>query len=272
MVYWESGRTGLGPYGLLILPFALAGAWLARHRLRTHPLAVPVLIATLFYIVWILSGTSQRVRHVLPVYPVLLIAATVAAVRFAETRRMAAPLVAAVAVAIVIQTGGAAAYGMNYLRHLATGESREAFLARSVARYGPVPWINAHLGPNDRLLYTERQIAYLIDVPTYGAFPHYQNLVDLRPGESDPKRFLAEIRALGITHVLMAPSLGDFAAGTRHIWTDELGAYLLALQRAGCAHVLHTDTMVAPTSRTVPTFGSNTVSSDVVGIDRDCRL
>src|SRR6185436_3667699 len=114
----------------------------------------------------------------------LLIAATVAAARFAESRRVVLPLVAAVVVTIVIQTGGAAAYGMNYLRHLATGESREAFLARTVARYGPVPWINGHLGPNDRLLFTERQIAYLIDVPTYGAFPDYQNLVDLRPGES----------------------------------------------------------------------------------------
>jgi 4-amino-4-deoxy-L-arabinose transferase-like glycosyltransferase len=270
-VYWESGRTGLGPYGFLILPFALAGAWLARDRIRSHPLAVPVLIAMLFYLVWILSGTSQRVRHVLPLYPILLIAATLAAVRFAERLRVTAPLAAAIALAIIVQTGGAAAYGMNYVRHLATGESREAFLARTVARYGPVPWINAHLGPGDRLLYTERQIAYLIDVPTYGAFPHYQNLIDLRPGESDPKRFLAEIRALGISHVLMAPSLAEYAAGKRHIWTDELGAYLLALQRAGCVRVLHTDTMVAPLSRTVPTFGSNTVSSDVVAIDRDCR-
>jgi 4-amino-4-deoxy-L-arabinose transferase-like glycosyltransferase len=272
MEIWDAGRTGLGPYGLLILPFALAGAWRARDRLRRHPLAVPVLIAALYYAVWILTGTSQRVRHVLPIYPIFLIAATTAAVRFAEARRVALPLAAAAALTILIQSGGAAVYGLNYLRHLTAGETREAFLARTVARYGPVPWINANLHQTDRILITERQIAYLIDVPTYGAFPRYQNLVNLRPGESDSKRFFAEIRRLGITHVLMAPSLADYAAGVRHIWTNELGDYLLALQRAGCARVLYTTAMVAPVSRTVPTLGSGTVSSDVVAIDRDCLL
>ncbi|MHA1598062.1 MAG: glycosyltransferase family 39 protein, partial [Alphaproteobacteria bacterium] len=40
IVQFESGRVGFGPYVLLVLPFALAGAWRFRDRLKASPLAV----------------------------------------------------------------------------------------------------------------------------------------------------------------------------------------------------------------------------------------
>ena len=45
---FESGRTGLGPFILLLLPFALAGAWQFRQRLNRHPLLVVASITVLF--------------------------------------------------------------------------------------------------------------------------------------------------------------------------------------------------------------------------------
>ena len=267
---WDAGRTGLGPYGLLLLPFAAAGVWRFRRRLAYHPLAVPALITAAFYVVWLLSGTSQRVRHLLPVYPVFLVCVTLAALRFAEQRNVVRPLAAACALTIGIQLGGASVFAANYIRHIASGEGREAFLLRNVARFGPVPWINAHLKSGDRILITERQISYYLDVPYYGGFPWAQNVVNLRKGQSSPAQFLSEVRRLGITHILLAPSLADFAGGVRHIWTDDLGRYVSALAAAGCASVIHTGRMHAPQSRTVPALGVNTVSADVVALAPRC--
>jgi hypothetical protein len=159
------------------------------------------------------------------------------------------------------------------VRHLATGETREAFLVRNVARYAPVPWLNANLTPRDRVLLTERQLVYHLDVPSFTASERYEYVVDLVPGSSDPKRFLAEIGRLGITHRLVAPSLADYAAGERHFGTTALVAYTSALVAAGCGTVVHSEVMNAPRSRTVPTLESNSVTSDVVAVDTThCHL
>jgi hypothetical protein len=159
------------------------------------------------------------------------------------------------------------------VRHLASGETREDFLRRNVARFAPVPWLNAHLTQHDRVLITERQLVYHLDVPSFTASERYQYLVDLVPGSSNPRRFLAEIGRLGITYVVAVPGLADFARGERHFETGELVGLTSALVAAGCATVVHSDTMTAPRSRTIPTFDSNSVSSDVVRIDAaHCHL
>jgi hypothetical protein len=76
---WDGGRTGFGPLALLLLPFALAGLWQHRRRALASPWAIPAAIILGFYVVWYLSGVSQRMRHLLPLYPFFLIALAVAA-------------------------------------------------------------------------------------------------------------------------------------------------------------------------------------------------
>jgi 4-amino-4-deoxy-L-arabinose transferase-like glycosyltransferase len=270
---WDSGRTGLGPFGLLVLPFALLGVWRFRTRVAASPLRGYAFIVVAFYVLWFLSATSQRVRHLLPIYPFFLICITVAAQRFARERNVLAPLYGAVFLTLLVQCGVVAVFNFNYVRHLATGETREAFLVRNVARYAPVPWLNANLTPRDRVLLTERQLVYHLDVPSFTASERYEYVVDLVPGSSDPKRFLAEIGRLGITHILVAPSLADYAAGERHFGTTALVAYTSALVAAGCGTVVHSEVMNAPRSRTVPTLESNSVTSDVVAVDTThCHL
>jgi hypothetical protein len=172
-----------------------------------------------------------------------------------------------------VQAGGTAVFARNYLHHILSGESREAFLERNVARYAPVPWINANLSPTDRILVTERQLVYHLEIPSYTAQPALQHRVDLLPGSSDPQRFLAQLRALGITHILLFPSLADAASGERFYQAEQLAAYVLALRAAGCAEAIHGAIAVAPRSRTLPSLDVNEISSDVVRIDADrCRL
>ena len=271
---WESARTGLGPFALLALPFAACGVWQNRHRIASHSLMIPLAIAAIFYVAWYLSGTSQRVRHLLPIYPVILICVGVAGARFAEASRLAAmPFAASAALTILVQFGGHGVFALNYLRYWLTGESRETFLERNVARYAPVPWINAHLKPTDRLLVTERQLVYDIDIPVYSAQPLYQYLVDLIPGDSNARRFAGELKRLGITHILLMPSLADVRRGVRHIWTDELATYTRTLADAGCARVLQTFAARATESRTLPALAGNVVSADVIEVrPAQCRL
>jgi 4-amino-4-deoxy-L-arabinose transferase-like glycosyltransferase len=270
---WDSGRTGLGPYGLLVLPFALLGLWRCRDSVAASPLRSYAAIALAFYFIWFLSGVSQRVRHLLPIYPFFLLCITVAADRFAHARGLRAPLYGAVLLTIVIQSGVVAVFNLNYVRHLVSGETREDFLRRNVGRFAPVPWLNAHLSRDDRVLVTERQLVYHLDVPNFTASERYEHLVDLLPRSSDPRRFLAEIRRLGITYILAVPGLADFAVGERHFATTELVDFTAALVAAGCGAIVHSEIMTAPRSRTIPTFYSNTVSSDVVRIDTTaCQL
>jgi 4-amino-4-deoxy-L-arabinose transferase-like glycosyltransferase len=270
---WDSGRTGLGPFGLLALPFALLGLWRFRRRVAASRLRSYAAIALAFYVIWFLSGVSQRVRHLLPIYPFFLLCIAVAADRFAQARGLRAPLYGAVLLTIMIQSGVVAVFNLNYVRHLASGETRDDFLRRNVARFAPVPWLNAHLTKHDRVLVTERQLVYHLDVPSFTASERYEYLVDLVPGSSNPRRFLSEISRLGITYILAVPGLADFARGERHFETGELVGLTSALVAAGCGTVVHSAIMMAPRSRTIPSLYSNSVSSDVVRIDTaDCHL
>jgi hypothetical protein len=270
---WDSGRTGLGPFALLVLPFALFGLWRYRAHVAASPLLTYAAIALAFYVLWFFSAVSQRVRHLLVIYPFLLICVTVAARRFVRARGLQAPLYAALLLTIVIQSGVVVVFNVNYLRHLVSGESREDFLRRNVARFSPVPWLNTHLTQRDRILVTERQLVYHLDVPSFTASERYQYLVDLIPRSSNPRRFLAEIRRLGITYILVVPGLSDFARGERHFETAELVGFTAALVAAGCGEVVHSEIMTAPRSRTIPSLYSNSVSSDVVRVDTaNCRL
>jgi hypothetical protein len=260
---WDSGRTGLGPFALLVLPFAALGVWRSRRALIGHPLLSLAALSLVFYALWFFSGVSQRVRHLLPLYPILLLCLIVAARRYAGETGLTRHLSAAVVLTLVLQLAGLGVFSVNYLRHLAAGETRLAFLQRNVAGFSPVPWINANLTTSDRLLFADRQLQYYLDVPSYLAAPLLQHLVDLLPGPGDPRRFLREARALGITHVLVVPSLRDFAKGERY-GNGVLPADLAALVADGCATVVHSEAILLPPSRTLPALTPQTSSSDVV--------
>lgn len=209
----EAKLIGLGPFGLLVLPFAVLGAWRIRDRIRPGVLWSFVVAAGIFYVLWFVTGSSQRVRHLLPVAPLLLIAMTVAAERLTRNSGMRRPLLVAFAATVAIQLAGAGLVGMKFVRHVASGDDREGFLQRYVSYYAPVPWINANLKTSDRLLIGERQLFYFLNVPFLFASPFAQGEIDLRPEQTDPSRLLADLCAARITHILLRQDAsGTYAA------------------------------------------------------------
>ncbi len=230
----DNSRTGLGIFAFLALPFAVGYLFSARRSSLHHPLFLSALIVLLFYALWFFLGTPQRVRHLLPVFPVVLLVLTVAAVRFAAIRDLRAPLVGAAAITIVLQLGGQAFFGLNYARHLFTGESRDAFLQRNVYNFGLVPWINAHLTASDRVLTTERQLLYHFDHRAVLSDPNFRADLNFETKADQPGRLFAEMRRAGITHVI------DTGEGTGA--ADTVLPRRIALRKmlaAGCIALVH---------------------------------
>lgn len=229
---FESGRTGFGPYLLLVLPFALAGAWQFRHRLRHHPLFTVAVIAVLFYALWFLIGSSQRIRHLTPVLPLILLVLTLAAHRWAFARGTIKPLMAVVIVTLGFQLAAYSLFGLNYARYFVSGETREVFLRRNVHSYDVVPWINENLSSDDRLYLISRQLNYLLDVPYFYASTRQEGQIDIRPNANDPQLFLRQLKVLGISHLLVGglpPEDSNAPTNSIEQWRP--------LVRAGCLDV-----------------------------------
>ncbi|MBT5048661.1 MAG: hypothetical protein HOM58_09155 [Rhodospirillaceae bacterium] len=225
----ESGRTGLGLIAFLALPFAafwLLSGW--RRDLR-NPLCVAGLIVVAFYALWFFSGSPQRVRHLLPLFPLILLGLFVAAVRGAESAAAIKPLVAACILCIGFQSAGQAFYGWNYMRYVFSDESREQFLKRNVSAFGLVPWINRNLSQTEKVLTTERQLLYYFDVPVRMSHSRLQQGVNLVRLRDNPGRLYQELRDARITHIL-ASSL-ETGAQPRLAETIEV---IRPLIRAGC--------------------------------------
>ena len=200
----ESGRTGLGPYGILILPFLLSGIWKWRNSFRDQSLLIIALICLIFYVLWFISGVSQRVRHLLPVWPLFLIAVTVLAIEGTRLWSLRRPLAAAASISILIQIAGQTVFGISYFQHFFSGEGREAFLRRSISFYDFVPGTESVMNPGDRVLIEFRQLNYLFTKPVFYFHNVLQAQVVARTAKAEPAAFLKQLRSQHITLLLVA--------------------------------------------------------------------
>ena len=229
---FDSERAGMGPFMLLTLPFALAGLWRFRARILASPLLPAVLVVVLYYGLWFFSGSSQRVRHLVPVYPVALMLIAVTSCRWTRATGALKPLYLAAALTVGLQMAGHAASSLNYARYIFSDESRYAFLMRNLAGYESIKWINRHLGPKDRVLILNRHMNYYLDVPYYYANIDFQAQINILPGAFNPALFYHQLRGQGVTHVLSTafPAGATIASGKRN--GSQQWRALLAL---GCA-------------------------------------
>ena len=266
---FESDRTGLGPFVLLALPFAAIGVWRFRSRIVASELGTIAHITFAFYALWFFVGSSQRVRHLLPLYPLLLICIVTAASRAACEARLAAPFAGAVALTLLLQAGGQALFGMNFARFVVSDEKREQFLTRTVAAYEPVPWINANLSSKDKILIINRQLTYHIDIPVLMANGLGYAIVALRMTTQDPPRFLSQLRDQGVTHLLspLRPARLEADLG------GDLGKFAQSLVSAGCAKIVSKFDIAVRPSRTLSTKPEITYPMGVIAIiDPSCPL
>lgn len=266
---FESGRTGFGPYGLLALPFAVAGAWRFRRGIRSGPLLSYVLIVSTFYTLWFFLGGSQRVRHLLPVLPLLFLVLSIAAERFVAGTKLSRQLVAILGLTLVLQIAGQYLAALNPLRFVVGGESREQFLSRNVLRYEPVPWLNTNLGQNDRVLVQERTYLYYLDVPYYLAHQTQQALLDLRPEANDARRFLGQLETLNIKYLLVTEVDMNKEASAM----PPLMRLTKGLRDAGCLKSVRKFVVERRSSRTLPGINTSHETLDLFHLLKDnCAL
>jgi hypothetical protein len=259
------GRVGLGPFCALVFPFAVVAAWSGRKRVLDSPVLIFGLLALFFYGAWFFANPSLRIRHLLPVYPILLVAVIIAADRFAKQFQAYSLLAGAFGIAIFVQAGGQALFGANYLRFILTDETREAFLARNVSRFAPISWINANLGAKDRIFTDERQLAYLIDVPSFIGHLYDDSRIDLRPGKLSPDQLMDSLQRYNITHVLVrgVPSAEKAAGFAAQAPWD-------GMVRQSCMELMRDFDVAAIASRTMNVAAANE-SSAVFRLNRECR-
>ena len=203
---FEGGRTGLGPWAAMALGPALVGIWAARGRIRRSPLAIVVLVAALFYLLWFLIPSSQRIRHILPIWPIAALALTVAARRGADAiaRRGGRPLALALAAVAGFQIAVMGLFGAQFVRYLVGGETRESYLIRTVDRYPLVPYLETLLGPGDKVAMPYRQLQFYMDFPHLHIPPYLQTRVEMLAGPPLTGAAWAERFArLGVTHVVV---------------------------------------------------------------------
>lgn len=266
---FESGRTGFGPYVLLALPFAAAGFWRFRRAIRLGPLAGYVLILLIYYGLWFFLGASQRVRHFLPILPLLLIVVSVAAERFVSSVGWQKHLAVIVGLTLAVQVAGHSLFTLNPLRFVVGGESREHFVSRNALYFKPVPWLNANLSGHDRVLVQQRTYLYYLDIPYYLAHHNQQALLDLRPEARDVGRFFDQIEALGITYLLVSEPDLDIDAKA---WPP-LMRLTKGLGDAGCLQPIRKFAVERRTSRTLPGIGTRHETLDLFRLSRHgCTL
>jgi 4-amino-4-deoxy-L-arabinose transferase-like glycosyltransferase len=209
----DAARVGMGFLPMAVLPFALAAAWRRAETVNGRILALSLIAALVFSVLWFFLGASQRVRHFLPVMPVLLLAATVAAERLTRNRPARHALAAAFILALTVQLAGQAIYVQRHVRDLWTGATRDQILRSAVSYYDAVHWINANLDGSSRVVHDSRSLNYLLTVPYFNAHPNDQALVDLSPAGEESGYFFAGLCRAGATHVLafggMMPDASD---------------------------------------------------------------
>ena len=253
----EGGRTGLGIFTILILPLAIYG--LSRRDLRRHEFIVPLAVAFIFFTVWFFSGTAQRTRHLLPIYPLILIGVFPLAVFVARRSSLLFPLAAGIAVVVAIQIAGQFVFGVNYATHVFSGETRTQFHERNVPGANSAYWLNREFPEDGRLGFMNRQLAYLLPSQRYMMHPHLQVLVDSRATVTNERVFVAQIRQQGLTHLLLQ---GDWQKPDLDLSDhNPFFGMINQLIQKSCLKPIRVFDTVAISSRTLRRFDSSDVKN-----------
>lgn len=258
---FESLRTGLGPATLVGLPFAVFALWRLRRTVGMSLIYPVGITALVFYIVWFFFGPALRVRHLLLIYPMVLLCVVLGCARIAESginfRRL---LFGGFVGVICIQLGGQAVFTKKFIAHLLAHETDDAFLQRNISGYPAVKWINSKLTKSDRVLVANRDWLYRIEVPYLMAHPGLGTQIEIYRGATDVRRFIRQLEAAGITHaVVPVPSPGSAKV--------PLDNFLEKLQENGCARRIDGVTAVSVASRTITEMSKSSITYGVYAFD-----
>lgn len=261
---FESERIGLGPYALIVLPLAVAAAWQKRRTLLRHPLTPTACVIAASYLLWFFLGPSLRVRHFLPLMPMLLALLTVAAARCVPPIKGFLPAV--IAAVVLIQLGGTTLFDLKFVKYVTGGQTREDFLRANVTKYALAEWVNEHLaGPGIKVLHPERQLNYFLKPKYLFAHPRFSAEVEVHDRVPSYAAFLKQLRRAGITHILFPSDPGWQTAAP-----IELTRLTAGLYQQGCAQIVATVTVRGFASRTIKDLGDAESSFTIVSLPDNC--
>lgn len=247
LLQFESSRVGLGITWLLLLPLAIFGIRKLGRTFFKSPAATFIMICLIFYAIWFFFGPSQRVRHLLPIYPLLLIA--LACLSYQATlhwRSLSIPYAIAVIIVALIQIGGQTVSTLKYIDYALSKTSPTAFLKNNIVGYDVVIALNTLLDQDDRVLLTHRQWLYRLEVPYFYAHPDLQNEIKLRKDDIEPTLFLTQLNDKSITHVVALPSNLD-----RPNNDSPLQKFIKTLHSKSCVRIINTLDVPQWSSRTL---------------------
>lgn len=246
----EAGRVGLGPYFLMVAPFALTGVWHHRAKVASSTLAPAALMAGLFYILWLGFGSIPKVRHLIPILPIVLVCLVAASNKAVQVQLwLRHPLGLAMILALAINAGVVGFFMRPYVTHALNGFDKEAFLTANVNGYPAVSWLNQQEGIG-KVLLTYRAFQFYVQTDSFFAYPGVQKQIEVRAGRVEPGRFWRQLKIQRITHILTdrptSMSLGPASADSA----------ITALANAGCLEHLKEIQVPWKKSRTLALLGT----------------
>lgn len=196
---WESGKTGLGLFPLLLAPFAFYRFVISLKSNKHSDILSYIVVITVFYTLMIFWGSTQRVRHFIPILPIVTILLVVYAQEFPKL------LAASLIVVLSIQLSVLSLFSFSSIRYTITNQPREDFLERNVPNYKSVQEINRILGgtPDVKLLHYQRYLTYYLGVSNFFFHGYAQAIIPSYERSPDPKYFWNSLKAENITHILV---------------------------------------------------------------------
>jgi hypothetical protein len=253
----EAGRVGFGPYFLMIAPFSMAGVWHQRNKIVTSSLAPAALMVILFYLLWLGFGGVPKVRHLLPILPVVLLCMSVGLLKTIRAwPDLCFPISAAMVICLGINLSVVGLFSRPYLAHAVSGFDREVFLNNNINGYPAVAWLNQQ---NEivKVLLTYRAYRYHVRPASFYAFPGVQKLIEARVGRVSAGAFWKQMRVLKISHILTdRPTSMSFGKAS-------IDAAIKDLAKAGCLDRMKEIKTPWRISRTLLSLGSRQLQFDV---------
>jgi len=153
-------------------------------------------------------------RHLLPVFPIALLGATIVIYHLTLDGhqdwghllwKMSATI------CIMIGLGIQSIFSLNYMKYHFLNETRDTFYSRNIGSYNVVQWINKNLTSSDRIVNPIRYLNYLIEVP-YFYFKNYSQIQIDTHSSASSEKILGQLNAEKVSHTINWNPMADTLA------------------------------------------------------------
>ena len=178
--------------------------WHYRRRFRHSLLFKLSIPAIVYYVLWFLIPSNQITRHLLPIYPIALLGATIVIHHLTlEGHQAWGHLLwkMSATICILIGIGIQSIFSLNYMKYHILKETRDTFYSRNIGYYNVVQWVNKNLTSSDRILTPIRYLNYLIEVPYFYLKDSSQILIDT-DSLAGSEKIYNQLKSQNITHLI----------------------------------------------------------------------